>query len=200
MRSLLFALPILAVAALSARGDDFLAKNNWEGLTEYWKVDGNTVTGTTPQDGLKFNTFLCSKGKYKDFELKFQVRLKGGVGNSGIQIRSKIHDMEKFAVTGPQCDMGAGWWGSLYGENFGGMMKAADKDKINKVLKAEDFNDYTIKVHGKHGKHVAIAVNGETAVDADFEKMPDEGIIAFQLHGGPHMEVTFKNIEFKEGK
>ena len=28
--------------------------------------------------------------------------------------------------------------------------------------------------------------------------MPDEGIIAWQLHGGKPMEVTFKNIEFKE--
>ena len=37
-----------------------------------------------------------------------------------------------------------------------------------------------------------------TAVDDDFPKMPEEGIIAWQLHGGQAMEVTFKDIEFKE--
>ena len=30
--------------------------------------------------------------------------------------------------------------------------------------------------------------------------MPEEAIIALQLHGGHAMEVTFKNIEFKELK
>lgn len=196
MRAVLLAVPILAVAT-TARADDFLAKENWEGLSEFWKINGATVTGASPADGLKFNTFLCSKKKYKDFELKMQIRLKDGKGNSGIQIRSKIINMEKFAVGGPQCDIGANYWGSLYGEQFGGMMKEADKNKINKVLKNEDFNDYHIKVVGKH---VTIKVNGETAVDQEFEKLPDEGIIAFQLHAGGPMEVTFRNIEFKEGK
>ena len=54
-----------------------------------------------------FNTFLCSKKKYKDFELKFKVRLKDGKGNSGVQIRSKVIDPKKFAVAGPQGDIGA---------------------------------------------------------------------------------------------
>ena len=196
MRRILLAIPLLALFAVTARADDFLKADNWEGLKEYWKVDGDAVTGDTGK-GINFNTFLCSKAKYKDFEMSFMVRLKGGKGNSGVQIRSHIHNQAKFAVTGPQCDIGAGYWGSLYGENFGGMMKQADAGKINKVLKPDDFNDYRIKCVGKH---VAITINGETAVDGDFDKMPDEGIIAFQLHGGGPMEVTFKEIKFKELK
>src|SRR5207253_7435472 len=134
--------------------------------------------------------------KYKDFELQFEVKLTKS-GNSGVQIRSFIHDKDKFAVTGPQCDMGAQYWGSLYGEHFGGMMKAADAKLVKEVLKVEDFNDYYIKCVGKH---VTIKLNGKTTVDADFPKMPDEGIIAWQIHGGPSMDVTFKNIAFKELK
>jgi len=104
----------------------------------------------------------------------------------------------KFVVSGPQCDIGAEFWGSLYGERLpGGMMKAAPKEVVAKVVKKDDFNDYYIKCLGKH---VTIKVNGETTVDDDFEKLPDEGIIAFQLHAGGPMEVTFKNIEFKELK
>jgi Domain of Unknown Function (DUF1080) len=175
---------------------DFLAADNWEGLKGYWTIDGDTVVGSSPE-GLKFNTFLCSKKQYKDFELKFQVRLKGGQGNSGVQIRSRVHDPKNLAVTGPQCDVGAGYWGSLYGENFGGMMKEAPRAEVEKVLKKDDFNDYHIKAVGKH---VTISVNGVTCVDQEFPKMPEAGIIAFQLHAGGPMEVTFKGVSFKEVK
>ena len=63
--------------------------------------------------------------------------------------------------------------------------------------KKDEFNDYSIKVVGKK---VTIKVNGVTSVDEEFEKMPDEGILAFQLHTPGPMEVTFKDIVFKELK
>src|SRR5262249_20353509 len=104
-------------------------------------------------------------------------------------------DKKKFTVIGPQCDIGAGFWGSLYGEGIGGMIKASPKGFDKKHVKAKDFNDYYIKVEGKK---VTIKVNGETTVEGEFKKVPDEGIIAFQLHGGGAMEVTFKDIVFKD--
>jgi hypothetical protein len=206
MRFMVVTLGMLGVLVASlgnlSYGDDakdvfFNGKDltGWEGLPGFWKVEDGAIVGTTPADQ-KFNTFLCSKNKYKDFELKFQVRLKDGKGNSGVQIRSRIHDPAKFAVTGPQADIGQLFWGSLYGENFGGMMKAAPADQVGKVLKKADFNDYYIKCVGKH---CTIKLNDLTTVDDDFPKMPEEGIIAWQLHGGMgKMEVTFKNIEFKD--
>jgi Domain of Unknown Function (DUF1080) len=169
----------------------------WEGKAEFWKVVDGAIVGSTEPKGINYNTFLCSQKKYKDFELSFQVRLKGGVGNSGVQIRSEVVDPKQFVVRGPQCDMGQQFWGSLYGERFGGMMQASPADKVKAAVKATDFNDYHVKCAGKH---VTIRINGETMVDGDFPKMPDEGIIAWQLHGGPAMEVTFRKIEFKETK
>ena len=85
----------------------FNGKNldGWEGLTEYWSVKDGAIVGST-EGPREFNTFLCSKNKYKDFEMNFQVRLKDGNGNSGVQIRSKIDNTKKFAVAGPQCDIG----------------------------------------------------------------------------------------------
>ena len=197
---LLLLAPPGAQPARSGEGKDvfFNGKDltGWEGLTDFWRVDNGTLIGSTMPNGLKFNTFLCSKKKYTDFELKFQVRLTGGGANSGVQIRSKIFDDKKFAVAGPQCDMGQQYWGSLYGEHFGGMMKAADPNLVKRVLKKDDFNDYYIKCVGKH---VTIKLNGETTVDDDFEKMPEDGIIAWQLHAGyPSMEVIFKDIKFKD--
>jgi hypothetical protein len=165
----------------------------WEGISSLWSVQDGAIVGSTFPDGLKGNTFLCSKEKYKDFELKFQIRLKDGKGNSGVQIRSKVLNPEKFIVGGPQADIGAGYWGSLYGEQFGGMMKQSPPDKVKSAVKNSDFNDYYIKCVGKH---VTIAVNGETMVDDDFAKMPEDGIIAWQLHAGGPMEVIFRNIQF----
>jgi hypothetical protein len=167
----------------------------WEGLPGFWKVEGGCIVGSTPEDP-RYNTFLCSKKKYKDFELKFKVRIKNGNGNSGVQIRSRVVDPQKYTVRGPQCDMGQQYWGSLYGEDFGGMMKAADADLVRKIVKQDGFNDYSVKVVGKH---VTIKLNGATTVDDDFPNMPDEGVIAWQLHKGfPGQEVTFKDIEFTD--
>jgi hypothetical protein len=170
----------------------------WEGLTEFWSVkDGAIVGATPPPDGGKFNTFLCTKAKYKDFELQFQVKLtgKGWSGNSGVQIRSEVINKDKFVVKGPQADMGDQYWGSLYGEQFGGMMKAADGKLVKETVKETEFNDYYIKCVGKH---VTIKLNGKTTIDDDFTKMPDEGIIALQLHAGKPMEVIFKDFKFTD--
>lgn len=199
------ALLLLLTTADSARGADdpnpiFNGKDleGWEGLIQdYWSVKDGAIVGTYGDKKVPFNTFLWTKKKYKDFEMKFQIRLKDGKGNSGVQIRSEILDAKTFSAKGPQCDIGEAYWGSLYGENFGGMMKAAPADVLKKALKPAEFNDYYIKCAGKH---VTIKLNGETTVDADFEKMPEDGRIGLQLHGGHVMEVTFKNIEFKELK
>ena len=186
-----------AALADSSSSDFFNGKDleGWEGLTKYWSVKDGAIVGYTPEDP-RHNTFLCSKKKYGDFELKFKVRLKGGVGNSGVQIRSRVVDKDKYIVSGPQADIGQQYWGSLYGENFGGMMQASPGDLVKKAVKEKDFNDYYIKCVGKH---VTIKINGETMVDDDFDKMPNEGIIAWQLHAGfKSMEVTFKDIQFKD--
>src|SRR5437868_907560 len=109
MRRVIFVLAVAACFTLSAAhaGDSqafFNGKDltGFEGLlTEFWSVKDGAIVGTTAPNGIKFNTFLCSKKKYKDFEMQFQVKLTKS-GNSGIQIRSHIHNKEKFAVTGPQ--------------------------------------------------------------------------------------------------
>jgi len=192
----------LSLTLLAASNSDDVFFNGkdlsgWKGLEHHWAVRDGMLVGTTKPKGINFNTFLCSEKEYGDFDMKFQVKLVQGEGNSGIQIRSKIVDLEKFIVAGPQCDIGQSYWGSLYGERFGGMMKQSPTEQVKKVVKPGDFNNYSVLCKGKH---VTIKINGETMVDGDFEKMPNRGIIAFQLHGGLLMEVQFKNIKFRELK
>ncbi len=198
---LAFLIPLTATTANGERTDApfFNGKDlsGWEGMEGKWKVEDGALIGTTTADQ-KYNTFLCSKRKYGDFELRFKVRLKGGRGNSGVQIRSELEERKHFTVKGPQADIGEGFWGSLYGERFGGMMKKSPWDEVEKVLKRDDFNDYFIHCEGKH---CTIKLNGLTTVDEDFPRMPERGIIAWQLHGNMGvMEVTFRDIEFQELK
>src|SRR5438046_1877270 len=104
-------LALLASASV-ARADEtdaFLKPDNWEGVDKYWKIERDTVVGLTTEDP-KYNNFLISKKKYKDFELSFDVRLKDGKGNSGVQFRSTVTDPAKFVVGGPQADIGAKYW------------------------------------------------------------------------------------------
>ena len=191
----------LSVSAVQAgRGEMFFTGKDfagWEGLTGsegYWSVKDKAIVGVDPQRP-QVQHLPVQQEKIQGLRAEISGQAQQGAGNSGVQIRSQIHDQKTFAVTGPQCDMGRQYWGSLYGENFGGMMKAADAKLVKKVLKEDDFNDYYIKCVGKH---VTIKLNGETTVDDDFPKMPDDGIIAWQLHAGGPMIVMFRRIEFKE--
>lgn len=169
----------------------------WKGLEQFWTIRPDSIYGTTQPKGINFNTFLCTEKEFQDFEMSLKVNIVNGKGNSGIQIRSKIIDQKKFVVAGPQCDMGQQYWGSLYGEQFGGMMKASDAETVKKVIKINDFNDYHILCQGKR---VVIKINGTTMLDGTFDKMPDTGIIALQIHGGGPMDVIFKDIVIKELK
>lgn len=214
MRCTLLLVAIALATAVSSAdtpsdSDFFNGKDlsGWEGVSTYWSVQDGAIVGHPPKDP-GYNNFLCTKKKYGDFELSFKVRIKGGKGNSGVQIRSKLLNAKRYIVGGPQADIGQAYWGSLYGEQFnagrfpgepgfkgGAMMKQSPKKVVDQV-KQTDFNDYSIRCTGKH---VVIKVNGETTVDGDFPTMPDEGIIALQLHTGfGAMEVTFKDIQFKD--
>ncbi|MBA4066696.1 MAG: hypothetical protein C0501_23920 [Isosphaera sp.] len=209
-------LAALLAAGATARADDtadFLKPENWEGRSDLFKLDpkARTIVGETTEDP-KYNTFFCTKKKYGDFELSFKVQLRDGVGNSGVQIRSTLKDDKKFVVHGPQVDVGKGYWGSLYGEGVGGMMKASSPDAIKKAVKEAEFNDYVITAKGTR---ITVKVNGETMVDGDFPKLPagkgkdgkepeakpapTDGIIAIQVHGGyPKMRVEYKDIKFTD--
>src|SRR5262249_61393919 len=125
MRSLALVLALLCLlapwSATPARDVDESTKaffngkdlEDFEGLMQFWSVKDGAIVGLTEKDP-GFNTFLCSKKKYKDFELSFQVRLKDGQGNSGGQIRSETFDKEHYSVKCPQCAIGRIFWGSLY--------------------------------------------------------------------------------------
>jgi formylglycine-generating enzyme required for sulfatase activity/serine/threonine protein kinase len=174
----------------------------WRGLPGFWHVKDRAIVGSVPANKPKAQTFLCSKREYKDFELRFRARLLGGVGNSGVQFRSKIRDPKILSMVGPQCEIVAKDGkrkypaSSLLTEPSGEPSVGAPAGTVDRIFKAADFNDFEIRCVGRH---VRIKLNGETTVDADFPSMPDAGLIGWQMHkGNPPREVTFRDIEFTD--
>jgi hypothetical protein len=172
----------------------------WEGLDDCWSAKDGAIVGV-PVPGRKTHTFLCSKKKYRDFDLKFEVRRKHATGNSGVQFRSQLSDRALFKVVGPQCEIDSANFdfppGSLVSEpNLKPFAVKSPRVDIARLYKDADFNAFHIRCVGKH---VTIKVNGVTAIDGNFPALPDEGTIAWQLHGGrPPWEITFRNIEFTD--
>jgi hypothetical protein len=183
----------------------FNGKNlyGWQGLPGYWKVRDGAIIGA-PANGIKAHTFLCSEKTYRDFELKFKVKRKGGIGNSGVQIRSKIENRERLTVTGPQIEIDSANFrnppGSIVTEPVAHPHIKANAAAVADVWEDDGFNDMTIRCEGKW---VTVTINGVEVLDTRFPSMPEEGIIAWQLHGGSGgieapKEVIFKDIHFKE--
>jgi hypothetical protein len=182
----------------------------WEGLPGYWDVKPGhwdvkdvAIVGRPPP-GRPAHTFLVSRKKYRDFDLKFEVRRLDGVGNSGVQFRSELKDPDRYTVVGPQVEIDSINFhfppGSLVTEPTADPLKvlpSADAlAELRKTYNDDGFNAFHIRCVGKH---VTVQVNGITTVDGDFPSLPEEGVIAWQLHGRmAPKEVTFRNIQFTD--
>lgn len=167
--------------------------SGWEGDTTLWKVADNCVLGDSP--GIKHNQFLCTKEEFGDFELKLEFRMKDGVGNSGVQFRTKKVP-NSTEVSGYQADIGEKYWGCLYDESRRNKILVAPPAEFETKLKKGDWNEYTIRAQGDH---VVLKMNGITTVDY---REPDaniarSGVVALQVHSGGPMKVEFRNIRIK---
>ena len=187
------------VVPLSAAEEGFVKLFNGKDLEGWVKpdssdcsfsVEGGAIVGRT-NGKLKKNEFLCTPKPYGNFILNARVKIRNG--NSGIQFRSARAD--DGAVSGPQADVADRYWGLLYEERRRGILERYPKEEAEKLVKKNDWNDFRIEAKGKH---VRIFINGTKVIDRNDEKFDDKGIIALQVHVGPAMEVSYKDIEIKE--
>ena len=170
----------------------------WEGNEKIFRIEKGAIVGGTLKEKIARNEFLCTKEVYKNFILKLEVKLLGGPkANAGIQIRTK-RIPNHHEVIGYQADMGQGWWGSLYDESRRRTTLAkADAAVIKKVLKLYEWNRYEIRCEGKR---IRLFINGTQTVDYTEQdpKIPLEGVIAVQIHGGPPSEAWYRKLVIKE--
>ena len=191
---------LLMVAGVRAE-EGFLPLFNGKNL-DGWEVDTpglwhareGIIVGKSP--GLKYNDFLRTKKNYSDFILKLSFRMLDGQGNSGVQFRSKPVP-GSHEVSGYQADMGQQYWGCLYDESRRKKVLVQAAPESLGGLKKDGWNEYVITARGNH---ITLDLNGVRTVDYQ-EKEPGietSGFIALQLHGGPPMEMEFRDIRIRE--
>jgi hypothetical protein len=199
-------LVLIPTLLLAADNDGFTAifdgktLKGWEGNEKVFRVEDGAIVAGTLKDKNPRNEFLCTEKKYGDFELRLKVKLVGEGANAGIQFRTKRISNPPNEVSGYQADMGEGWWGALYDESRRNkVLTGPTKDDMTKIVKKEDWNDYTIRAGGPH---IQLWINGTKTVDymEEDDKIDRTGIIAVQIHGGPPSEASYKDIRIKELK
>jgi hypothetical protein len=187
-------------------------------------VDGAITAKSSPENPVPHNTFITWKGgEPADFTLNLKFKMTPGddkkYTNSGIQYRSKVVDASKFIVGGYQADFEYGdkYSGILYEEKGRGILalrsqkvvikqgekpakpileitgKTGDDKEIQAAINKDDWNEYKIVAQGNHVQHF---INGKLTADVTDEtaEAPKSGVIAFQMHAGPPMQVQFKDI------
>ncbi len=195
---------LLAIGAAAQSSEGFVPLFNgkdldgWQGDAGLWKVVDGAIVGSTHEKTLKANSFLSTTKSYSDFVLRVKVKLENH--NSGIQFRSE--QLADFAVAGYQADVAEkDYFGMLYEERKRGFLpywNALTKEEraaINALDKKGDFNQFEITVQGNH---IKMSVNGTVTCDFDDPEGAKSGIIGLQLHAGPPMRVSFKDIEIKD--
>ena len=164
--------------------------DGWEGSPGLWSVMDGAIVGSTAGHSIETNTFLISKEKFSDFVLQVDIHLENH--NSGVQFRSEA--LPDYVVRGYQADAAEGnWWGSLYGEKTDrGVIVNGWQGKGETVVRP-DWNHYEIYCKGKQ---IRLTLNGLVTVELE-DDMSSNGIIALQLHRGPPMRASFRNIKIK---
>ena len=227
MKLLKFLSTLLVFSCVSAFAEknlfDGKTLKGWDGDPKFWSVkDGAIVGQTTKENPTKGNTFIiCKDLKMKDFDLLLDFKIEGG--NSGIQYRSFVkpgkHD--GWRIGGYQADFESGdrYSGICYGEGFRGILsdrgfhttltlndkgklqkdakKFADSKELGKAVKKKEWNRYRITAKGFHFVHYINGVKMTELTDNDEKTRRADGLLAFQVHAGPPMKVSFKNIVLK---
>jgi len=172
--------------------------DGWEGNLKIFRIQDGAIVGGSLDGKIARNEFLCTTKTYGDFELRLKVKLLGGDGaNAGVQFRTK-RIPNHHEVSGYQADMGTGWWGALYDESRRNkVLQGPDKAKMSELIRAGDWNDYTIRAEGKR---IQLWLNGVRTVDylEEDPAVDATGVICPQIHGGPPSEAWYKDITIVE--
>lgn len=191
--------------------------SGWSGDSEIWRVEDGVIVGETSDDSpIEYNQFLTwTDGEVDDFELLVEFKIESG--NSGIQFRSFPLDNPN-AIGGYQADIDAEnkWSGTCYGEKFRGILakrgqktvigddgkpgqieKIGEPDELAKAVKPGEWNEYKVVARGFVIEQFINGVKMSEVVDEDEDTRRRGGLLAFQVHKGPAMKVSFKNIRLK---
>lgn len=201
---------LVVFLALSALGDhhekgkgelifDGKTLTGWnvnKGEEKWWRVVNGAIEGGSLAERVPHNTFCVTNASYGDFELNLQFKItpvKGGI-NSGIQIRSKRIE-NHHEMIGYQADAAKNYWGKIYDESRRRRVisKVLDPEALARAVKPDGWNHYRILCEGPR---IRMWLNGVACADytEEDDRIPLEGHIGLQVHGGGTLTVRFKEI------
>lgn len=172
----------------------------WEGDTATtWKVEQGAIVAGSLERTVPRNEFLATTRRYTNFVLRLKVKLLGTAGfvNSGVQIRSE-RVPQHHEMIGYQADIGEGWWGAIYDESRRNTVLAKpDAAVVKAAVRPGDWNEYEIRAEGRR---VVLKLNGVQTVDytEPDPAIPQQGLIALQIHGDGKALVAFKDLTVEE--
>ena len=128
-----------------------------------------------------------------DAELRVEVVLHAGADL--VARAAVVAAGAAVELAAEQADAAEGaWWGSIYEEGGKrGVLANGWTGKGEKVVRAGDWNDYEIFAKGDM---IQLTLNGLVTATI-WDKASASGIIALQLHAGPPMQASFRNIRIK---
>jgi hypothetical protein len=173
----------------------------WEGDTKTtWRIQDGAIVGGSLSTQVPRNEFLTTTRSFGDFVLRVKFKLVGTEGfiNGGVQIRSQRVKDPANEMSGYQADLGDKYWGSLYDESRRNKtLVGPPAEVIKEILKPGDWNDYEIRAEGPR---IRLSINGRQTVDytEPDPKIPRDGLIGLQVHGGGKVEAWYKDITIQE--
>jgi hypothetical protein len=181
-------------------GEDWVNLFNGKDLTgwvkvgnETWNVEDGTIHGLART---KDYGYLKTEKSYKDFQLSLRFKCEGD-GNSGVffhvDFKPGTADVSQGLQFEIDCKIGQ-HSGGVYGDGRAWIVWPSPENET--VIRADDWNDYLVKVEGNR---YTSRLNGVPMVDfTDPKPKSFDGPIALQLHSGGSGNMRFKNIMIRD--
>lgn len=175
--------------------------DGWETTSDWFRVEDGAIVGGSLERDVTATTFLATTGTYYNFELRYQLMVKGARerANGGVQFRSTRRGDGTGAI-GYQSDAGQVYWGLIYDEGRRSQLLTAHPEgfSIDDDINHGGWNDFVVIAEDGH---LRVWVNGKlvsdyTEEDADIATVT--GFIAVQAHAGPPSEIWYRDLRIKE--
>jgi lysophospholipase L1-like esterase len=173
----------------------------WNGDTKNtWRIEDGAIVAGSPTAAAPRNEFLATNRTFGDFELRFEYKIDGSKDlNAGVQFRT-VRIPNHHEVIGYQADIGDAYEGCLYDESRRNrVLVTPPKEAVAQALaKAKNgWNEYVIRCEGRR---IRLSINGVQTVDytETDATIPQEGVIALQIHGTMVGTIRYRNIRIDE--
>jgi hypothetical protein len=173
----------------------------WNGDTAAtWRIENGAIVAGSPTAAAPQNEFLATNRTFGDFELRLEYKIECSKDcNAGVQFRT-IRVPNHHEVIGYQADIGDAYEGCLYDESRRNrVLVTPPKETVAQArARAKDgWNEYVIRCEGRR---IRLSINGVQTVDytETDSSIPQEGVIALQIHGNMVGTVRYRNIRIVE--